>query len=92
MENPIQMDDLGKPLFLETLNLFKNTDLSNWIISRNIRGENKKIFETTTQLFFQMEFDWYHKKGNDILGRNPAPNSSTQNKEIIEMNLGYRYQ
>ena len=23
MENPIKMDDLGKPLFLETLNLFK---------------------------------------------------------------------
>lgn len=39
-----------------------------------------------------MDFDWYQKKGSDTLGRNPAPNSSTQNKEIIEMNLGYRYQ
>ena len=53
---------------------------------------NKKYLKPPPSFLFRWILIDTKKKGSDTLGRNPAPNSSTQNKEIIEMNLGYRYQ
>ena len=68
MENPIKMDDLGVPLFLETPILVKYYVLPSWQLTYPTKQENRKVIDSKIACsghmlvprggFFALENEW----------------------------------